>query len=239
MAIDANAANRLRSAPSAASGPGMAGLGANPSQAKTPGIAENFQTFLTLLTTQLKNQNPLDPLNTNQFTQQLVQFAQVEAQLKSNSLLSGLLDSQKAAQSTQALAFVGTTVAVDGSSASLAQGSASWTLSAPKSATAVSITNSGGQTVYSGHVSIKSGRSTFTWNGKGSDGTPCPDGLYKLSATAQDGNGQGVAVTTETEGTVDFIDLTANPALLSVGGQMYPVDKIKRVVAAFADKARV
>ena len=49
-----------------------------------PGIADNFQTFLTLLTTQLQNQNPLDPLDTNQFTQQLVQFAGVEQQLKSN-----------------------------------------------------------------------------------------------------------------------------------------------------------
>src|SRR5205085_2812110 len=54
-------------------------------------IADNFQTFLTLLTTQLKNQNPLDPLDTNQFTQQLVQFAQVEQQLKQNDQLATLI----------------------------------------------------------------------------------------------------------------------------------------------------
>src|ERR1700747_3536386 len=77
-------------------------------------IASNFTTFLQLLTTQLKNQNPLDPLDTNQFTQQLVPFAQVEQQLKSNDQLSTLVSLQKTAQSTAALEYVGKTVAVDG-----------------------------------------------------------------------------------------------------------------------------
>src|SRR5260370_18802675 len=47
-------------------------------------LAGTFQTFLTLLTTQLQNQNPLNPLDTNQFTQQLVQFASVELQLNTH-----------------------------------------------------------------------------------------------------------------------------------------------------------
>src|SRR6202158_1195091 len=78
----------------------------------TTGIADNFQTFLTLLTTQLKNQNPLEPLDTNQFTQQLVQFAGVEQQLKSNDQLATLVSLQKTAQSTAAMNYVGATVAV-------------------------------------------------------------------------------------------------------------------------------
>src|SRR5213595_3600841 len=73
----------------------------------TTGIADNFQTFLTLLTTQLQNQNPLDPLDTNQFTQQLVQFAGVEQQLKSNDQLKSLVEIEKSAQATAALAYVG------------------------------------------------------------------------------------------------------------------------------------
>src|SRR5512144_1543661 len=76
-------------------------------------IAGNFQTFLTLLTTQLQNQNPLDPLDTNQFTQQLVQFAGVEQQLKTNDTLSTLVSLQQTAQATQALNFVGKTAVVD------------------------------------------------------------------------------------------------------------------------------
>src|SRR5476649_2266547 len=89
-------------------------------------IASNFTTFLQLLTTQLKNQNPLDPLDTNQFTQQLVQFAQVEQQLKSNDQLSTLVSLQKTAQSTAALNFVGQTVAVNGGTAQLANSQATW-----------------------------------------------------------------------------------------------------------------
>src|SRR5690242_18305864 len=73
-------------------------------------IASNFTTFLQLLTTQLKNQNPLDPLDTNQFTQQLVQFAQVEQQMKSNDLLSGLVALEQSAEATQALAYVGSKI---------------------------------------------------------------------------------------------------------------------------------
>src|SRR6187549_1599543 len=95
-------------------------------------LASNFTTFLQLLTTQLKNQNPLDPLDTNQFTQQLVQFAQVEQQLKSNDQLASLVSLQKTAQSTAALSFVGETVAVDGTTAPLANNRAAWMLSVPK-----------------------------------------------------------------------------------------------------------
>src|SRR3954468_10702584 len=80
-------------------------------------LAGNFQTFLTLLTTQLQNQNPLDPLDTNQFTQQLVQFAGVEQQLKTNDQLTSLITLQQTAQSTEALGFVGKTAVVDGSKA--------------------------------------------------------------------------------------------------------------------------
>src|SRR6267378_1317446 len=99
-------------------------------------LAGNFQTFLTLLTTQLKNQNPLDPLDTNQFTQQLVQFAQVEQQLKSNDQLSTLVSLEKTAQATTALAYVGQTVAVDGQTAALKNAQATWSLVASKPASA-------------------------------------------------------------------------------------------------------
>src|SRR6202158_2624544 len=111
-------------------------------------LAGNFQTFLSLLTTQLQNQNPLDPLDTNQFTQQLVQFAGVEQQLKTNDQLTTLVSLQQTAQSTQALGFVGKTAVVDGSTAALTSSSATWDLSLPKDSTVnVSITNSSGQTV--------------------------------------------------------------------------------------------
>ncbi|MDB5618118.1 flagellar hook capping FlgD N-terminal domain-containing protein [Tardiphaga sp.] len=201
----------------------------------SPGIADNFQTFLTLLTTQLQNQNPLDPLDTNQFTQQLVQFAGVEQQLKSNDQLKSLVAMQKTAQATQALVYVGNTVAVDGATATF-NGSATWNLTAAKDTetSTVSITNSAGSTVYSGSFALKSGGSSFVWDGKGNDGTQYPAGSYTLTATGKDQNGQTVAISTEVQGMVDSVDLSASPALLSIGGTNYTVDQVKRVVRTVA-----
>jgi flagellar basal-body rod modification protein FlgD len=194
-------------------------------------IASNFTTFLQLLTTQLKNQNPLDPLDTNQFTQQLVQFAQVEQQMKSNDQLASLVALEKSAQATTALAYVGQTVVVDGSTTQLANGRADWSLNVSKPSTAtITIRDAVGQTVYSGTYSVNPGNQTFTWDGRGNDGRLWPDGAYSLSATAVDSNAQSVAISTEVQATVDSVDLTQDPPTMSINGQNYSMDKIKRIV---------
>ena len=194
-------------------------------------LADNFQTFLTLLTTQLKNQNPLDPLDTNQFTQQLVQFAQVEQQMKQNEQLETLVSIEKTAQATTALAFVGQNVAVDGQTAGLKNSSATWSFQVPKPITAaVTIKSSTGQTVYSGSFTMNTGLQTFNWDGRDNAGTLWPDGKYTISVTGKDASGQTVAVPTEVEGVVDSVDLSKTPPVLSVGGQDFTLDKIKRVV---------
>jgi flagellar basal-body rod modification protein FlgD len=198
-------------------------------------IAGNFQTFLQLLTTQLKNQNPLDPLDTNQFTQQLVQFAQVEQQLKSNDQLSQLVKLEQTAQSTYALAFVGQTVAVDGTTAPLVNSSATWSLSVPKPASAtINILAPSGQTVYSGNYTLETGSHPFVWDGKDASGLQWPDGNYTISITAKDATGQPVSIPTEIQATVDSADLTQNPPILSIAGQDYTLEKIKRIVRAGA-----
>jgi flagellar basal-body rod modification protein FlgD len=194
-------------------------------------LAGNFQTFLTLLTTQLQNQNPLDPLDTNQFTQQLVQFASVEQQLKTNDQLTTLVSLQQTAQSTQALTFVGKTAVVDGSTAALTNGSATWELGAPTNANVtISIANSTGQTVFTGSYGVNAGNNQpFTWDGRGNDGTQWPDGKYKLTATATDTAANSVAVSTQIQGVVDSVDLTQSPPLLSINGQNYTVNQIKSI----------
>jgi flagellar basal-body rod modification protein FlgD len=225
MAVDATMPPPVVSAP-AANPPGQT----NTSTPTTAGIADNFQTFLTLLTTQLQNQNPLDPLDTNQFTQQLVQFAGVEQQLKSNDQLKSLVALEQSAQATQALIYVGNTVAVDGSTQQF-NGIATWNLKAEKdTAATITITNSTGQTVYSGNFQLNQGNGSFVWDGKGNDGTQWPAGAYKMTATGKDSTGKDVAIATEIQGVVDSVDLTASPALLSIGGQNYTADQIRRVL---------
>jgi flagellar basal-body rod modification protein FlgD len=194
-------------------------------------IAKNFTMFLQLLTTQLKNQNPLDPLDTNQFTQQLVQFAQVEQQLKSNEQLAALVSLQKTAQATAALNFVGQTVVVDGATAELVNGQATWSFTSPRPAVAtITIKSANGQVAYSGNFTLQAGPQNFVWDGKGNDGAIWPNGPYTMVITSKDANGQSVAIATEVQGVVDSVDLTRNPPLLSIGGQTFTLDKIKRIV---------
>jgi flagellar basal-body rod modification protein FlgD len=196
-------------------------------------IAGNFQTFLTLLTTQLQNQNPLDPLDTNQFTQQLVEFAGVEQQLKTNDSLSSLVNLEQTAQSTQALSFVGKTAVVSGSTTTLTSSQATWNLNIPSNCSLnISIANSAGQTVFTGTYSASAGdNQPFTWNGKGNDGTQWPDGKYTLTATATDASGNSVGVDTSTQGVVSSVDLTKSPPLLTINGETYTISQIQGIVS--------
>jgi flagellar basal-body rod modification protein FlgD len=194
-------------------------------------IASNFTTFLQLLTAQLKNQNPMDPLDTNQFTQQLVQFAQVEQQMKSNEQLTSLVALEKSASSTTALAYVGSTVVVDGSVTALTSSGATWSFNVAKPSTAsITIKDSTGQTAYTGTFAGTPGVMNFTWDGRGNDGKSWPAGNYTMSATAVDANNQSVGIATEVQAVVDSVDLTQDPPTLSVNGQNYTMDKIKRIV---------
>jgi flagellar basal-body rod modification protein FlgD len=197
-------------------------------------IAGNFQSFLTLLTTQLQNQNPLDPLDTNQFTQQLVEFAGVQQQLNTNDSLATLVSLQQTAQSTQALGFVGKTAVVNGSTAALSSGgTATWELSVPSASNVnVTIAGSNGQTVFTGTYSVAAGNNQpFTWNGQGNDGTQWPAGNYTMTATATDSANNSVAVTTQIQGVVTSVDLTQTPPLLTIGGKTYTVSQIQSIAS--------
>ncbi len=197
-------------------------------------IAGNFQSFLQLLTTQLQNQNPLDPLDTNQFTQQLVEFAGVQQQLNTNNSLATLVSLQQATQSTEALSYVGKTVTVSGNTATMANSEAVWALSVPNASTVnVSIASSTGQTVFTGTYNVSAGNNQpFEWNGIGSDGTQNPDGNYTLTATAKDSGGNTVGVTTSVGGVVSSVDLTQSPPLLTIGGQTYTLSQIQSIIAS-------
>src|ERR671911_1713530 len=119
---------------------GSGAAAAAATKSPTKGIAQNFDAFLLLLTTQLKNQSPLDPLDTNQFTQQLVQFASVEQQLRSNDTLTALLATAKAANTSTAASFIGRQMTADGTTTRLSNGTARWVLNAARNASQAVIT---------------------------------------------------------------------------------------------------
>ena len=190
-------------------------------------IAGNFQQFLQLLTTQLKNQDPLSPLDTNQFTQQLVAFASVEQQLKTNSDLDQLVKLNKTSQATAALSFVGSQVTADGSTTQLKNGVAVWNITSPRPAAAsVSILDQNGNTVWTGQQTLDTGTQSYAWNGRTSTGAVAPNGLYTIQITAQDAAGQSVAVSTQYTGTVTGVDLSGSQPLLQVGSSYLAISQI-------------
>jgi flagellar basal-body rod modification protein FlgD len=194
-------------------------------------IASNFTTFLQLLTTQLQNQDPLSPMDTNQFTQQLVEFAGVEQQMKTNDTLASLVTLQQNAQTTEALALVGATVVVNGATAPLANGTATWTLNSTGPATAnITISDSTGRTAYTSTSTVNTGNQNFVWNGQGNDGTIWPAGNYTLTATGTSASGQNTAISTQIQAPVDSVDLTQTPPLLSIQGQTYTMNQIQQIV---------
>jgi flagellar basal-body rod modification protein FlgD len=77
---------------------------------------------------------------------------------------------------------------------------------------------------------MNAGAQNFKWDGRDTTGVQWPDGNYTLSMTAKDASGQSVSIPSEVQGVVDSVDLTKSPAVLSIGGQTFTLDKIKRVV---------
>ncbi|MEI5665838.1 flagellar hook capping FlgD N-terminal domain-containing protein [Bosea sp. CCNWLW174] len=193
-------------------------------------IANNFDQFLTLLTTQLRNQNPLDPLDTNQFTQQLVQFAGVEQQLKQNETLTALLGVSKATTGASAIGFVGQTVTADGAATPLKEGKAEWTLNASKGGTGtITIKDSSGKVVYTGTKTLTAGDQTYSWDGKTSTGSTAPDGEYTITVDGTDVSGAAITVKTEITGKVDGIDFSTTVPTLLIGAIKVPLDRVKSV----------
>jgi flagellar basal-body rod modification protein FlgD len=183
-------------------------------------IAGDFDQFLRLLTTQLKNQDPTAPLDTNQFTQQLVQFAQVEQQLTQNETLTA----------TNAMSFVGNRVTMDGATSQLKDAKAEWKLDAPRGGSAtITIKNSSGSVVATRNMTLSAGSQSFNWDGRTSTGTTAPDGAYSIVVDATDAQRKAIAVKTEVTGIVSGADFTGEIPVLVIGTTRIPVDKVKSV----------
>lgn len=193
-------------------------------------MAATFDQFLTLLTTQLQNQNPLDPLDTNQFTQQLVQFAGVEQQLRTNSQLESLVSQTKAQSVPVAAGFVGMTITADGSATTLANNQAAWSLKSPAAGTATfTVTDKNNKTVYTETRKVTPGSQNFTWNGRDQNKVAYPAGEYRLSIAAKDGAGRTMAVSTEIQGVVDSVRFDGDTPILIMGGQSVSYDRVRQI----------
>ena len=197
--------------------PITAGASTTPDAAQK--LAGNFNTFLTLLTTQLKNQDPTSPMDSNQFTQQLVQFSQVEQQIDSNTNLKTLINQGQSQAATFATSYLGKKVSVTNGQAALTGGAATWSYNLATTATntQLTVTDANGRIVYTGAGETATGNHAFTWDGKDNNGNALADGAYKLTAVGKAADGSAVTTAVASAGVVSQIDMTGGTPKLVVG----------------------
>jgi len=202
-------------------------------------LAGNFDMFLSLLTTQLKNQNPLDPMKSETFTQQLVQMSSVEQAIQTNSNLETLISASAFQASATAINLIGKEVEGVGGGAVLKDGEAKWTINLNSDAptTTVSVLDKNGATVFTQQMSGNKGMQAFTWDGKDKDGVQQDDGTYFLQVTANDANGQPVGGSVTTKGIVTAVDLSSSDPQLTVNGAQINYSQVLAVGAAPATGA--
>ncbi len=193
-------------------------------------LAESFDTFLSLLTTQLKNQDPLSPLDSNQFTQQIVQMTGVEQQLQTNTLLKTLVSNTTSGVST-AVSLIGKEVRAEADVAQLKDHKAAWTYKLDRAADDVKIEvlDSKGRVVASKAATgrdITAGEHAFVWDGKSAGGTELAEGTYSLRITAKDSEGSVVPSKLYADGLVTGVEQADGRTLLTVNGARVPWEKL-------------
>lgn len=214
-----------------------------PSAAESSGVslAKNFDTFLTLLTTQLKNQDPTSPMDSKEFTNQLVMFSQVEQSINQNKNLEKLLAMFATQQNSNNLNFIGKIVDVDDNQIELQQGgSGFWSYELPAGATNVkyNILNSAGKVVRTVTSTapdggFPKGRIELAWDGKDGEGNALPAGKYKLEVVAKDSGGKSIdGVKVYARGYVSSVDTVDGEQHLVVSGNKYLPSKVVSVYPA-------
>jgi flagellar basal-body rod modification protein FlgD len=197
----------------------------------TSSLANNFDTFLTLLTAQLQAQDPLNPMDTNEFTQQLVQFSGVEQQIRSNQSLENLTNLMQASAGAASVNYLGQTVLAETNGAFLTEGGARWTYDLPRAAEEVKLTvrDDRGRVVFGAQGGRERGENTFNWDGKDGGGRVLPDGVYRLTVEAKGAGDQTIAASLTRKGEITEIDLSSGAPVLLLGGVPVEMEKIKRL----------
>jgi flagellar basal-body rod modification protein FlgD len=193
-------------------------------------LSNNFSDFLNLLMTQLKNQDPSSPMDSNQFTSELVQFSSVEQQINTNSDLTQLIQLTQASQVEQSSAMIGKPVTVTSSQLSLQNGSAEVNFNtAAAEPVGITVYNSSGAQVASATLSSKAGANTWTWNGQGANGTTLPDGAYTVNVLSIGASGANAKVPFTVTGTATSVQNNAGTVELQMGGLTLPFSSVVSV----------
>lgn len=193
-------------------------------------LASNFETFLTLLTSQLKNQDPLSPVDSNQFTAQLTQMAGVEQQLLTNDLLKSLVEAQGGGGLAGAATYIGKEATAAWSATKMTDGKATWSyeLGANASSATLQVLDGSGKVVWSGNAPSKTtGLHDFTWDGKATSGNNGQNGeVYTLKVVAKNAAGGAVDSQVLTRGRITGVEMFNGQPFLTVGNSILPLSTV-------------
>lgn len=203
-------------------------------------LAQNFDTFLTLLTTQLKNQDPTSPMESDKFTDQLSQFAQVEQGIQSNKNLENLIAMQSQQRQLSALSYVGAEIEAVGDTNWLEEGGKlkyKYNVSPEVPRLQLQIQDQSGKTIYSEELTDVSGLQSFTWDGKNNSGVVQDEGAYTLVVkpmaangdTFTDEDGDPASVAIGIIGSVDSVDIDDDDIYLRIGDVSVPFSTLTNV----------
>jgi flagellar basal-body rod modification protein FlgD len=201
-------------------------------------LANNEQTFLKLLTTQLKNQDPLSPTDTTQMTSQITQMTGVEQQLVTNDLLTALVGMNTSGGISDAVNLMGKQVTAETDKSVLKDGKATWSYTQSRSATGVKIEviDKFGKTIRTQLPDDMSGGDhTFEWDGKSDDGTVQPaGGAYTIKVTATDPEGSNITTTSKgrIDGVVTKVTNESGVNMVWIGDTKVPIDSVIGVTDA-------
>lgn len=193
-------------------------------------LSSDYTLFLKLLTSQMTNQDPLDPMDTSQYTQQLVQYSQVEQSIQQSGTLKEILSRLSSQDMIQASSLIGRTVSYNSATAGLpADGSASWQWTLPRAATSLTatITNASGRTVEV--RTLEPGATSLDWDGRLANGSRAPEGTYTLTIDGKDSAGTSLGGTVHGSGTVQSVAMIDSDVVMTIGGVRQPASALLSV----------
>lgn len=206
------------------------------SSTSSASLSASYEMFLTLLTTQLQTQNPLDPVDSTEFTSQLATYAALEQQIATNDKLDTVLSSIDSLSFSTGVGYIGKTIEAEGDTLAVGSdgavdGSWKYTLDGTAKDVDLEIVDSDGNVVWSGSGETASGSHDFTWDGKDSKGNAVTEGEYTLKVTATNDEGVSIDSTTYIVGTVTAVDSSSGSTVLEIGDTEVNLSDIKRLAA--------
>lgn len=196
-------------------------------------LIENFDTFLQLLVTQIQNQDPTEPISTESFTQQLVQFSELEQSIQSNSNLESIQNSIASQNAASVVSYIGSTVTAEGATTTLTDREAVYTLTAQEfiPEAEISIRDALGNVVFTTTQALQPGNNSFVFDGRGANGRQFNDGSqFTITVQGRNAADNVSPISTSIRGVVEGVDFSGETPNLRIGSTNVPLSAVQSVV---------